>query len=78
MAKKSTFLKVTARILLIFFAVFVIAAATFLIPAFHYAKTGAETDLAEQRARVEALRDNAGAPVDEQSFADFDLTAAAD
>jgi hypothetical protein len=68
--KKKSKLKIA---LTAFFAAAFLAAASFVVPAFYLAGKGLEADLAAQKARVEALRQNPGSPVDEQSFAAFDL-----
>ncbi|MDR2090407.1 MAG: phosphatidylinositol-specific phospholipase C1-like protein [Clostridiales bacterium] len=69
-AKKKKGFKI---VLSVFFAAVFFAAAAFVIPAFYFAGKGLENDLAAQKARVVQLRENPGDPVDEQSFAAFDL-----
>jgi hypothetical protein len=69
-SKKKSKLKI---VLAVFFTAAFLAVAGFVVPAFYLSGKGLETDLAAQRARVGALRENPGSPVDEQTFAAFDL-----
>jgi hypothetical protein len=71
--KKKSKLKI---VLAVFFAAAFLAVASFVGPAFYLAGKGLEADFAAQRARVEALRENPGNPVDEQAFAAFNLESA--
>ncbi|MDR3263422.1 MAG: hypothetical protein LBT30_03850 [Clostridiales bacterium] len=73
--KKKSLFKKLLTCLSVFIGIFIAACLVFMLPAMYIAGNGTAADIAEQKARVAALRDNPSAPVDEQSFASFDLAS---
>ncbi|MDD3947507.1 MAG: Ca2+-dependent phosphoinositide-specific phospholipase C [Clostridia bacterium] len=58
--------------------IFVVAIASLGAVIYIHPYIRFQQDLAEQRERVAALKENSAAPIDEQSFVDFDLSLAKD
>ena len=69
MPKFKKFLRITLAVL----SVFIIVCAAFFAASLYVWKKYSKEDLKAQEERVAALRLEPGTPVDEQSFADFDI-----
>ncbi|MDR3239778.1 MAG: hypothetical protein LBT44_06785 [Clostridiales bacterium] len=74
--KKISPLRAAVRALVCFFAVILAAVSLLLVLAYSATNAVMKTDSAEQQLWLDSLRSNPGAPVNEQSFADFSLETA--